>query len=203
MVRQTELTAQLCSIMRDVRNVRGNTQKKIEKLRQLLSGLLSELTYFEEVFICLFLLFNSSFKLLGLNQLVSIVSGQFLKTARIWAVILNSVSLSLFQPIRSPLAPNVLITGIVPSESSIFKSALHPLRLTFRAANGGNCKIIFKKGDDIRQDQLVAIKHSLSLTRVCACDDITEVIWICGSCRLFKWYHSWIDCLNWKILICT
>lgn len=49
LVRQTELTAQLCSIMRDVRNVRGNTQKKIEKLRQLLSGLLSELTYFEEV----------------------------------------------------------------------------------------------------------------------------------------------------------
>ncbi|CAN1320889.1 Phosphatidylinositol 3-kinase, root isoform [Linum perenne] len=37
LVRQTELTAQLCSITRDVRNVRGNTQKKIEKLRQLLS----------------------------------------------------------------------------------------------------------------------------------------------------------------------
>nr|POE97813.1 phosphatidylinositol 3-kinase, root isoform [Quercus suber] len=112
LVRQTELTAQLCSIMRDVRNVRGNTQKKIEKLRQLLSGLLSELTYFEE-------------------------------------------------PIRSPMAPNVLITGIVPSESSIFKSALHPLRLTFRTANGGSCKIIFKKGDDIRQDQLVIQMVSL------------------------------------------
>lgn len=49
LVRQTELTAQLCSIMRDVRNVRGGTQKKIEKLRHLLSGLLSELTYFDEV----------------------------------------------------------------------------------------------------------------------------------------------------------
>lgn len=106
LVRQTELTAQLCSIMRDVRNVRGGTQKKIEKLRQLLSGLLSELTYFDE-------------------------------------------------PIRSPLAPGVLITGIIPSESSIFKSALHPLRLAFRTANGGNLKIIFKKGDDLRQDQLV------------------------------------------------
>ncbi|OAY34523.1 phosphatidylinositol 3-kinase, root isoform [Manihot esculenta] len=112
LVRQTELTAQLCSITRDVRNVRGNTQKKIEKLRQLLSGLLSELTYFEE-------------------------------------------------PIRSPLAPGVLITGIVPSESSIFKSALHPLRLTFRTQCGGTCKIIFKKGDDIRQDQLVVQMVSL------------------------------------------
>lgn len=49
LVRQTELTAQLCSITREVSNVRGNTQKKIEKLRQLLSGLLSELTYFDEV----------------------------------------------------------------------------------------------------------------------------------------------------------
>ena len=52
LVRQTELTAQLCSIMRDVRNVRGGTQKKIEKLRHLLSGLLSELTYFDEVTTC-------------------------------------------------------------------------------------------------------------------------------------------------------
>ncbi|KAL2329320.1 hypothetical protein Fmac_022747 [Flemingia macrophylla] len=112
LVRQTELTAQLCSITRDVRNVRGNTQKKIEKLRQLLSGLLSELTYFDE-------------------------------------------------PIRSPITPGVLITGIVPSESSIFKSALHPLRLTFRTANGGTSKIIFKKGDDIRQDQLVVQMVSL------------------------------------------
>lgn len=49
LVRQTELTAQVCTIMRDVKNVRGSTQKKIEKLRQLLSGLLSELTYFDEV----------------------------------------------------------------------------------------------------------------------------------------------------------
>lgn len=64
-----------------------------------------------------------------------------------------------FQPIRSPLAPGVLITGIIPSESSIFKSALHPLRLAFRTANGGNCKIIFKKGDDLRQDQLVSVKY--------------------------------------------
>ncbi|KAF5792270.1 putative phosphatidylinositol 3-kinase [Helianthus annuus] len=49
LVRQTELTAQPCSITRDVRNVPGGTQKKIEKLWHLLSGLLSELAYFEEV----------------------------------------------------------------------------------------------------------------------------------------------------------
>ncbi|CAA7402283.1 unnamed protein product [Spirodela intermedia] len=112
LIRQTGLTAQLCTIMRDVKGVRGGTQRKIEKLRQLLSGLHSELTYFEE-------------------------------------------------PIRLPLAPDVLITGIVPEESSIFKSALNPLRLSFQTATGGRCKIMFKKGDDIRQDQLVVQMVSL------------------------------------------
>ncbi|BBN17072.1 phosphatidylinositol 3-kinase [Marchantia polymorpha subsp. ruderalis] len=112
MIRQTELTAQLCSIMRDVKNARGGTKKMIEKLRQLLTGLLSELTYFDE-------------------------------------------------PISLPLDPTVMITGIIPSESSIFKSTLHPLRLTFRTKVGGKCQIIFKKGDDMRQDQLVIQMVSL------------------------------------------
>jgi hypothetical protein len=44
----------------------------------------------------------------------------------------------------------------VPQESSIFKSALNPLRLTFKTANGVTSKIIYKKGDDLRQDQLVS-----------------------------------------------
>ncbi|VAI27506.1 unnamed protein product [Triticum turgidum subsp. durum] len=110
--RQTELTAQLCSIMKDVRNTRGNAEKKIEKLRQLLSGVHSELTHFDE-------------------------------------------------PIRSPLAPTLLLTGVVPQESSIFKSSLIPLRLTFKTANGGTSKMIFKKGDDLRQDQLVIQMVSL------------------------------------------
>lgn len=66
-----------------------------------------------------------------------------------------NIILVCVQPIRSPLTPGVLISGIIPSESSIFKSALHPLRLAFRTASGGCCKIIFKKGDDLRQDQLV------------------------------------------------
>jgi phosphatidylinositol 3-kinase len=49
--RQNELTAQLCSIMKEIRNVRGSAQKKIDKLRQLLSGSgnFCELTNFDEV----------------------------------------------------------------------------------------------------------------------------------------------------------
>nr|CAB3482560.1 unnamed protein product [Digitaria exilis] len=65
------------------------------------------------------------------------------------------------EPIRSPLAPTLLLTGVVPQESSIFKSALNPLRLTFKTANGGTSKIIYKKGDDLRQDQLVIQTVSL------------------------------------------
>ncbi|KAL0307211.1 UNVERIFIED_CONTAM: Phosphatidylinositol 3-kinase, root isoform [Sesamum radiatum] len=145
LVRQMELTAQLCSIMRDVRNVRGGTQKKIEKLRQLLSGLLSELTYFDEFTTQLDAISFSLCTEVGLTDI---------------CMEIERINL-LFQPIRSPLAPRVLISGIIPSESSIFKSALHPLRLAFRTSTGGTCKIIFKKGDDLRQDQLVIQMVSL------------------------------------------
>jgi phosphatidylinositol 3-kinase len=62
-----------------------------------------------------------------------------------------------------PLDPNVLLTGVIPEESSVFKSALTPILLTFKTAvtvNGHSLpeskySIIFKKGDDLRQDQLV------------------------------------------------
>ena len=33
-----------------------------------------------------------------------------------------------------PLDPAVMLTGIIPEECSVFKSALSPLRLTFRTA---------------------------------------------------------------------
>jgi hypothetical protein len=44
---------------------------------------------------------------------------------------------------------------VVAEESNVFKSAMHPLRLTFltTAADGtlGESIVIFKKGDDLRQ----------------------------------------------------
>ncbi|KAI9320243.1 phosphatidylinositol 3-kinase [Dichotomocladium elegans] len=54
-----------------------------------------------------------------------------------------------------PLDPTVRVRGIIPEKSGIFNSNLQPLRLTFSCDDGSEYPIIFKTGDDLRQDQLV------------------------------------------------
>ena len=75
-------------------------------------------------------------------------------------------------PLPLPLDPQILVTGIDVEDASVFKSSLSPLFLNFRMVSGPekpsiNSKsksrsqiqpkypIIFKTGDDLRQDQLV------------------------------------------------
>lgn len=63
-------------------------------------------------------------------------------------------------PLRLPLDPLVLVSGVVPDASTVFKSNLFPLRLEFRRAaddgeDAGTYTVIVKNGDDLRQDQLV------------------------------------------------
>ena len=60
-----------------------------------------------------------------------------------------------FPPIPYLLEPDLLITGIRPDNAYIFKSALNPLRLTFITDDGRERTVIYKCGDDLRQDQLV------------------------------------------------
>ncbi|CVK90740.1 probable 1-phosphatidylinositol 3-kinase [Fusarium mangiferae] len=63
--------------------------------------------------------------------------------------------LSFDPPLPMPLDPSVLITGIIPDQTVVFKSSLNPFKCTFKTTNGTSYAIIFKLGDDLRQDQLV------------------------------------------------
>ncbi|KAK3071760.1 Phosphatidylinositol (PI) 3-kinase [Teratosphaeriaceae sp. CCFEE 6253] len=60
-------------------------------------------------------------------------------------------------PMPLPLDPEVLVTGVVPGDSNVFKSTLLPLYLNFTTTSPGGKEyaLIFKTGDDLRQDQLV------------------------------------------------
>ncbi|PLB37922.1 phosphatidylinositol 3-kinase VPS34 [Aspergillus candidus] len=58
-------------------------------------------------------------------------------------------------PLPLPLDPEVMVTGCYPDESNVFKSTLSPLLLTFKTSDGNKYPILFKVGDDLRQDQLV------------------------------------------------
>lgn len=58
-------------------------------------------------------------------------------------------------PLPLPLDPEVLATGVVPDDCSVFKSSLYPLYINFRTDRGEKYPVIFKTGDDLRQDQLV------------------------------------------------
>jgi phosphatidylinositol 3-kinase len=58
-------------------------------------------------------------------------------------------------PLPLPLDPAVMVVGIDPVETNIFKSSLSPIMLTFKTVTKQKYQIIFKTGDDLRQDQLV------------------------------------------------
>ncbi|KAJ1919486.1 Phosphatidylinositol (PI) 3-kinase [Mycoemilia scoparia] len=64
-------------------------------------------------------------------------------------------NLASFPPLRLPLDPEVRVVGIKAEKASIFKSKMQPLFIHFVQENGQEYPIIFKTGDDMRQDQLV------------------------------------------------
>ena len=47
------------------------------------------------------------------------------------------------KPMRLPLDPHCQVTGIVPEEASLFKSALVPAKLTFRTIKGDNYSVSY------------------------------------------------------------
>ncbi|KIJ66818.1 hypothetical protein HYDPIDRAFT_26239 [Hydnomerulius pinastri MD-312] len=58
-------------------------------------------------------------------------------------------------PLPLPLNARVEITGINAEKSSVFKSNQYPFLLYFQCTDGSEYPVIFKDGDDMRQDQLV------------------------------------------------
>uniref|UniRef100_A0A4W5K586 Phosphatidylinositol 3-kinase catalytic subunit type 3 n=1 Tax=Hucho hucho TaxID=62062 RepID=A0A4W5K586_9TELE len=79
------------------------------------------------------------------------------KTERLQALLADNekVNLCEIDPIPLPLEPSVRIRGIVPDTATLFKSALMPAKLIFKAEDGAMYPVIFKHGDDLRQDQLI------------------------------------------------
>ncbi|KAJ2882438.1 Phosphatidylinositol (PI) 3-kinase [Coemansia aciculifera] len=60
-----------------------------------------------------------------------------------------------FAPLALPLDPSVEVVGIQADKASVFKSTMMPLFLHFVKPDGELYPVIFKAGDDMRQDQLV------------------------------------------------
>uniref|UniRef100_A0A6I8N463 Phosphatidylinositol 3-kinase catalytic subunit type 3 n=1 Tax=Ornithorhynchus anatinus TaxID=9258 RepID=A0A6I8N463_ORNAN len=67
----------------------------------------------------------------------------------------EKMNLSDVELIPLPLEPQVKIKGIFPESATLFKSALMPAQLFFKTEDGGKYPVIFKHGDDLRQDQLI------------------------------------------------
>ncbi|KAJ8590465.1 atypical/PIKK/PI3K protein kinase [Rhizopogon salebrosus TDB-379] len=58
-------------------------------------------------------------------------------------------------PLPLPLNARIEITGINAEKSSVFKSNLFPFLLYLQCSDGSEYPVMFKDGDDLRQDQLV------------------------------------------------
>ena len=126
LLRQGELIAVLSKIGKEIRFGRDNRMHKIERLKKYLAD--------------------------PKNELIDIEP-----------------------PLPLPLDPLTLVTGIYPDDANVFKSSLSPLLLNFRTVDKSSdaptplkkspsssksrshsrYPIIFKTGDDLRQDQLV------------------------------------------------
>uniref|UniRef100_A0A915PPY9 Phosphatidylinositol 3-kinase catalytic subunit type 3 n=1 Tax=Setaria digitata TaxID=48799 RepID=A0A915PPY9_9BILA len=54
-----------------------------------------------------------------------------------------------------PLDPTIRVNALLPDVATLFNSNLMPMKLTFRTETNENYVTIFKRGDDLRQDQLI------------------------------------------------
>ena len=64
-------------------------------------------------------------------------------------------NLASMPPLPLPINARVEVMGIIADKSSVFKSNMFPMLLYFQCTDGSEYPLIFKDGDDMRQDQLV------------------------------------------------
>ncbi|RHZ89967.1 hypothetical protein Glove_9g253 [Diversispora epigaea] len=90
------------------------------------------------------------------NEIRSMKDTRLKKIEKIRSIISDPKNgLLQFPPLPLPLDARIQITGIIPEKTGVFKSNLFPLRLTFSVEDGSEYPVIFKAGDDLKQDQLV------------------------------------------------
>lgn len=110
-----------------------------------------------------FLLRQYSFveKLVAIMKDVARESGNRTKKIEKLQTILSSpeqqhrFNFSKSDPLPLPLNPNIKIVGVAPRDATLFKSAMMPAKLAFYTTEGSIYNVIFKHGDDLRQDDLV------------------------------------------------
>lgn len=62
---------------------------------------------------------------------------------------------SLATPVNLPHQPHISISGIVPSHSTILKSAMNPMKLMLKTTDDKTHTILLKSSNDLRRDQLI------------------------------------------------
>ncbi|VDO23553.1 unnamed protein product [Haemonchus placei] len=82
-----------------------------------------------------------------------------LRQAALCTLLNNARHMKELRGLHLPLDPSVRLAGVMPDSAVLFNSAMMPVKLTFKTITGTDTNkeytLIFKQGDDLRQDQLV------------------------------------------------
>ncbi|KAK6013299.1 phosphoinositide 3-kinase family, accessory domain protein, partial [Ostertagia ostertagi] len=86
-----------------------------------------------------------------------------LRQAALCTLLNNARHMKELRGLHLPLDPSVRLAGVMPDSAVLFNSAMMPVKLTFKTITGTDTNkeytLIFKQGDDLRQDQLAYIQN--------------------------------------------